>query len=398
MRKNILRNQLGSEKGVALMLAMFTIVLVSYLATELTYETNVEYLINSNAVSRVKAYYAAKAGIQLSLLRIKIYSNVAASIPQNAKGLLKPDLLDKIWNLPLPWPLPFDMMDKVDKSIAQSAVKDSLMDASYMPNIEDEGSKIDVNDLASPSKAIQDLTKKRLLEIFEEKKRTDQEWSQAHSDLRPEEIVNNLQDWVTPGRSSQNGGDKLSKYSGLNEFYPPNRSFRSNEELHMVAGMTDDIYALLEPQVTVYGASGMNPNHASKELFMSLDPSITSAIADLLISRRDPLSQKGPYTSADDFWSSVSGLGATVDPNLQKSLPIITDQTYNFKITSVGSWKTTSRKITVYVFDVKKTAAQLAQSISQMNGIQPAAGANNTPQPSLSSSKGPPRIVYWNER
>ena len=391
---------LKSESGVALMLAMFTIVLVAYLATELTYETNVEYLINSQAVSRVKAYYAAKAGIQLSLLRIKIYSSVAGQIPASAKGLIKPDLVDKIWNLPLPWPLPLEMLDSVDKTVAQGQLKESLMDASYMPNIEDEGTKIDVNDLASPAKGLRELTRKRLLEIFENKKRLDSDWASAHSDLRFDEIVNNIEDWITPGRVSANGGDKLSRFSQLGEYYPPNRAFRSLEELHLIPGVTDDVYNLLEPQITVYGARALNPNHATKEMFMGLDPSITAPIADLLLARKDPLNPTGPYKNADDFWGTIASLGARVDPSIQAGLPIITDDTYNFKITSVGNWQKVSRKITVYVFDVKKTASQLAQSLNNPTGTPPPAGTKtqNPPPTPNSPSKGPPRIVYWNEK
>jgi general secretion pathway protein K len=79
-------SRLKNQKGIALILAMFTIVIVSYLATEIAYETNVEYLVNAAAVQHVKAYYAARAGIELSLLRIKIYNQVTSQIPAHDSG------------------------------------------------------------------------------------------------------------------------------------------------------------------------------------------------------------------------------------------------------------------------------------------------------------------------
>ena len=60
-----------NQKGVALMIAIFTVVIVLYLAMEILYETNIEYAVNAQAVHKVKAYYAAKSGYELSLLRIK---------------------------------------------------------------------------------------------------------------------------------------------------------------------------------------------------------------------------------------------------------------------------------------------------------------------------------------
>ncbi len=393
-----------SEKGIALILAMFTIILVSYLATELAYETNVEYLVNSAAIQRVKSYYAARAGVEISLLRIKIYSQVTSQLSAQAKGMVKQDLLDMIWKMPFSWPpqVPGEL-NQVQKEMIDDKTKLSPMDAAYMTVISDEGSKINVNGLWGPSKSTRDLTYQQLLRIFQDKIRDDEKWARAHQDLRPEELINNLEDWVSPSGQSAKGGDKTSKFSSLGQGYPPNRGFRTVREILLVPGMLEDYFSLLEDQITVFGMNAINPNNASKEILMAIDPAITSKVADEIIKRRDDSAAGGPFKDAADFWAFVTNQGARIDPGVQKTIPIITDAVYNFRITSTGSFKNSTSEITAVVYDLNKSSTQ-GYSLLKADYIPPNNASAGTPPPSggannnNSSTKGPPRIVYWSER
>jgi general secretion pathway protein K len=60
------------------MMAIFATSLMIFLAVEVSYDTSVEYLVASQQVNRLKAYYAAKAGVEMSLLRILIYKKAMA--------------------------------------------------------------------------------------------------------------------------------------------------------------------------------------------------------------------------------------------------------------------------------------------------------------------------------
>jgi general secretion pathway protein K len=362
--------------------------------------------VNAQAVNRVKAYYAARAAVDLSLLRIKIYSQVQAQVKeqmgQNAGMANK--FLDMIWSMPFSWPpmMP-EEVNEVDKGLIQDQVKESQMDATFMVTISDEGSKIDINDLASPSKVLRELTKKRLLQIFENKSKSDEKWAREHSDLRPEDIINNISDWISPGRTSSGGGDKASKFSALGEGYPPNRAFRTVSEIRLIPGVTEDVFDLFANQITVYGMRAINPNHATKSVLMSLDPSITSEVADLVIKRRNS-SSPGPFKDAKDFWSTVATSGGRIEPSVQQNLPIICDSVYNFKIKAIGNHKGATREISVITYDLQKSATQISDSlkseyIPNQTGQSPEAPPAAGPQKSNNSpSKGPPRIVYWNEK
>ncbi|QDK39696.1 general secretion pathway protein GspK [Bdellovibrio sp. NC01] len=399
------------------MVAIACVMLIMYFAMEVSYDSNVEYLVNSQGLNRVKAYYAAKSGMQLSLLRIKIYQQAQSKFGAQL-GANNP-MLDQIWQFPFAWPLPIpDQMTAVDKDQFKKLVKESSMDASYFVTIEDEGSKIDINDLGSASKTLADITKTQVLNIFLQKMKEDEEFARRNSNVRFEEIVNNIADWMSSKSQSLNGGDKKSRYADLNresqgDNFPPNRAFRSIAELHMVPGLTDEFYDLLAPRITIYGMKGINPNIASKEVLKSLDPAMTEEAVQAIIKRRDDANEGGPFKDAQDFWNFVQQKGVRTEGQTDQ-VPLVFESVFNFKVRSTGEFAGATREITAIVMDLNKTAAKIKSYQDKDKKAADTAGGGGgtgtggtgtgtgTGSGSKTSStpvgKGPPRIVYWNER
>lgn len=414
-----------NQKGIAIILAVFCTVLIVYLVNEVTYETNVEYLIHAQSVNRLKAYYAARSGVELSLLRIKIYKKVQKQFGKNLGS--QAGLLNMIWSFPLSWPpvLP-EEVSGVEKEVVQDKVQDSLLDATFTTTILDEGSKIDLNDLASPSKTIREATKNQLLRVFNNKIENDRDWARDHADLQPSVLVNNIIDWVDEDTQSLNSGGERDFYpklpSTITTPFPPNRGFRTLEELRLVAGMTNDYFELLAPQVTVYGAKAINPNSASRDVIKSLDPSITDEVVTAFLKRREDPSQGGHFKKADEFWDYLNSQGARVPQETQQNVPLTFEAVLNFRIRSVGEYKGSIREIEAVVMDIEASAAVVAEKIKKENQAnaggaggagatqpqidpltgrpvqqqqqQAGAGSNNNQTP----SKGPPRVVYWFEK
>ena len=155
----------NKERGIALILAITSLMFMVYIASEVTKDSATEYIVNSQELTRLKAYYAARNSMQVALLRIKLFQQ-AAKLPLPEAFASQ---LDLIWKFPFAWPLPVSAdLNAVDKDMMKEVSSQSLMDSSYTHTIEDEGSKIDLNDMASPSKTLRELTKKQLLNIFEQ--------------------------------------------------------------------------------------------------------------------------------------------------------------------------------------------------------------------------------------
>ncbi|MCB0370106.1 MAG: general secretion pathway protein GspK [Bdellovibrionales bacterium] len=395
------------------MTAVTALALMTYLAVEVTYDTQVEYIINSQELNRIKAYYAARSGIDISLLRIKIYQQIKQKLGKSIPNL---PMIEQIWQFPLMWPLELpEGLNAVDTDIIKDKTKDSLMDASFITSISDEGAKIDLNNLASPSDALKEITKKQLLNIFENKVKNDEAFAKEYSGYKFETLINNIADWMSSKNESLNGGDKHSAYKnrGTDDF-PPNRGFRTIQELRLVADMTDEFFQILEPQVTIYGMRGINPNTASKQVIMSIDAGITSEIADEVIKRRDD-PQAGPFKDSNDFFGFLEQSGARLNIN-KEEFPIVTDSLSSFKIQSIGEYNGSKREINVVTLDLSKVAERVntiqteadkktnpsqaspATSKSSGNNKSKTANAQNSSQQNETLPKGPPRIVYWNEK
>jgi len=218
-------------------MAIAVVVLISYIAMEVSYDSLVEYNVNANALNRLKAYYAARAGVDLSLLRIKIFQQASGQFGKQMGGAS--EMLDEIWKFPFAWPVPIPPeLSSVDKDAINETLKDSVMDASYSVTIEDEGSKIDLGDLNSPSKALQEAAHRRLKQIFDGRLQSDPEFQKKYANYRFDELINAIADWQTNKRDSLNGGDKRTFYSDYPQDFPPNRGFRTIQEVRLVPGMT----------------------------------------------------------------------------------------------------------------------------------------------------------------
>lgn len=397
-----------NQKGIALITAITALSLMTYLAMEVTYDTQVEYLINSQQLNRVKAYYAARSGIDISLLRIKVFQTIqqklGKSLPQNG-------MVDQIWQFPLIWPLELpEGLNAVDKDIVKDKTKESLIDAAFITTITDEGSKIDITNLLSPSESLREITKKQLVTIFENKVKDDEEFSRNYSGYRFIELVNAIADWMSAKNESLNGGDKRSGYRDRGtDAFPPNRNFRTIQEIRMVAGMTDEFFQLLEPQITIYGLRGINPNTATPLVLQSIDPTITKEIADEVVKRRqDP--QQGPFKDAATFFQFLEEKGARLSIN-KEEFPIVTDNLSSFKISSIGEYGGAKREIDVITLDVAKVAERMGTIQKKEDDkanppnqattpATPAPGTTTTSNTTSSAQipKGPPRVVYWNEK
>jgi len=415
---------LKNQKGVALIVAFFVMTLITYLVSEIAYDTTVEYTVNAGAVNQLKAHYAARSALDLSLLRIKIYQQVAQQFGSQASGSQR-KLLDMIWNFPFAWPpiIP-ENLSETDKGLIQDKVKLSQMQSSFAANITDEGSKIDLNDLDSPSDTIKKSTKELLLGIFKNKMENDRDWSEKHSDLRYDEIVNSIIDWVDADTTAVSGGSESEKYSNIkfndpSETLPPNRAFRTIDELRLVPGITDEIFLLLKDRVTIYGMKAINPNTARREVLAALDPGITKEVLDEVLKRRDDSNLGGPFSNSDDFWDFIVSKGGRVSESSRKSIPLVFNEMSSFSVKAVGNFGSTTKEITAIVLDINQVAKSVSNSLvkeiknknqgtGQESGQNPTPGAANPSNPTSSPGtgtsspnplpKGPPRIVYLYER
>lgn len=424
-----IRNE-KSERGAALMLALFATTLLMVIATEIMYETSVEYIVSTQSVNQVRAYWAARAGTEMSLLRIHIYRQALA---MGASQLPDPKILDEIWRQPFLWPPPIPASmtiaegDDIKKAVQSSDL--TTLKVSYLSTIEAEGAKVDINDLGSPSKIMAEAARKQLRQIFSQKVENDEEFSKRFRGFDFEEVINNIADWIDSDDAARNGGSERQAYSDQSRstFMPPNQPLRTLPELHQVAGMTDELYDLISPSITLYGGKGISVNQATKDVFKAFGTSFTDERIDRIIAdRQDP--KRGPFKDEEDFVQYLSSIGITGNPfdlGEGAKVPLVFEPETIFKIRSTGKSGQAQSDITAIVYDADKVRSRLEKALvdeatkantgagSGANGAS-GSGASadgkdgkSTTADGKDASKADspaapplkrPKIVYWNEQ
>ncbi len=406
---------LRSERGVALLIAMFAMMLLTFIAIEVSYDTTVDYVVASQQVNRIKAHYAAKAGVEISLLRIMLYKQAMAAFGDQLGA--EKSRLDVIWSFPFMWPptaaAANSKATSVDKNMINSVVKESLMGAQYATTITPEGGRLDINDLGSPVKSLKQAMIKQLVKVFTSEVEHNEEFAKKYRGFRFEEVVNNIADYIDEDKDGLNGGDESAPYRDNEDKdieMPPNRSLRTIDELHQVGGMTEDFYNLLAPRITVFGTKGVNVNYADKDTLMSLDPSMTEEAVRKIMERRSDPKLGGPFQNPKDFFNFIQGYSVNYRAIEESKVPLLFDMEFNFRIVSTGLSANVKKEITAITYDYANLTSRYAEIMDkqeeQDKGPSPSQQQQQTPQgntPSptakkkIQGAKGRPSVVYWEE-
>jgi general secretion pathway protein K len=414
-----------NERGVAILMALTAMILMLVLALSVSYDTQVEYQVAAQKVNRLKAHYAARAGVEIGLYRILVYKKVMATAGSNIRqDPMLQEMVDQIWRFPFSWPpvVP-DEANPVAKDKVAATVKDSFMDAQYAVTIESEGGKIDVNDLGSPVRVIAESTQKSLLNIFNVEFETNEQFARKHSPQRIQELINNMIDWVDDDQNGRNGASEDQLYEqprDTNQRLPPNRPFRTLDELRMVEGMDDEMFDLIKNRITIFGNKGINPNQATAEVLKGLSPQITEEAAGRIIERRTNIQLGGPFRDDKDFFGFLQGLNVNTGPLQALGIPFYYDAEYNFRVLSSGRYKNVVKNIEVVTFDLENLSQRYGFFLRQQNpdgssaagattggnppagttppaGSNPAGGAPTQPQIQFQAPRGRPTVVLWQE-
>lgn len=249
--KNILLN----EQGIAFILTLMVLVLITALVTEFAYEvhTGTDNLYNWYDSQRLSVF--AVSGINLA---VNFISEEAAM---------------KAYTYPGFFEMSFD-------SAAMG------LDTKADLRIEDESAKFNLNKIVDSfgNKSETFLALKRLLVRLSV----------------DESIADKIADWI----------DSDAEESGMgSEIKTKNAPLYSVDELLLIKGIDKASYEKLSPYVTVYGDGLININSAEKPVLASLSESMTDELAQKIIDYRNnqPFEQKDQLQRIPGFELEVYG-------------------------------------------------------------------------------------------
>ena len=240
------------ERGVALLLALLVLALLVALILEFDTDARREYRDAAAFRDNFKATVLTRAAVQAARAVLQ-----QDHLRDRQTGQVY-DATTDLWAFP----------------IEKYAIGDGLMTA----QIEDERSKLNLNDLAAgvdPNvKKTKMLRLKRLFNLLQ---------------INPD-LVDAIADWVDADDIPEAAGAETVYYQSLRPSYrAANAPLQTLREIRLIKGMTPEIVDKLLHYVTVYpqeGESRVNINTADFLVLQSLDPRISQTMAGEIIQGR----------------------------------------------------------------------------------------------------------------
>ena len=271
-----------NQNGMALLLVLVIITLLTSLLMELSYSTLVDQRLTETFRDSTKAYYLAKGGIAAGRMLLKADKNDY-------------DSTDELWHTGI-----------INYPVGQGAVSVAITDLD---------GKLAINELVNGNNP-QTVVVDRFYRLFSS--------LEIEHLADPAELVAALIDWLDSG--SQNyqliqtdgldipvSGAEDDYYQGLaNGYSCKNGPLESMDELLLVKGFSQEVVNIVAPYLTVNGSNKININTASDKVLLSLSSQLDEQAIEAILEHR----QDGPIEKitelesllADEAYSIVKSL------------------------------------------------------------------------------------------
>ncbi|MEB2283969.1 MAG: hypothetical protein B6D46_01655 [Polyangiaceae bacterium UTPRO1] len=310
------------ESGIALLVVLLAITLLTIVVIELTDEVQVETHLALSARNALQATYLARSGVNVGEALVSVDAMISPGR----------DAADDFWARPYP-PLP-------------------IGDGTATFRVRDEARFLNVNDLVGTNPEERFARFRRLFNVL-------------GIDLA---VLAAIRDWIDQDNDPflSPPGAEQPYYLGLR---PPvivrNGPLVTLRELLLVRGVTPTVLGRLEGFVTVLppGSTKVNINTASAEVLYALSDELLAdpGVVDRLIATRDT----APFTDAAEACANVTGLDRAL-ANCKQNALITTNSDY-FRIEGVGEVDQVRRGIVEVVKRSGKRVTRVSWTPSNAN-------------------------------
>lgn len=414
-----LKTILNNQHGVALMLIITSIVILMAVYGEFTFDSKISRLKATNILDRSQAKLLADSGLQLAMARLRLYKEAYNMVQnnQNAKSMVKPQLLNQLWEMPFIFPIPIgkganrsfiDTVEKFQKeTFLEGEMKISIQNISNRLNLnllranlirqqnnanspydDPNSSLLDMNPAAIQSDVSIDQSLYYLLKkLVDDKKEKDEAFEDRYGNLNYQELMTNLKFFMSDYQS-MNSDPLVGEAELTYERTPLTPKFGplgSSSELYAIPGWNDELIELIQNEFSVYPAAKIDLNKLTANMLRIIIPGITEdGIKDFFEYRDDPETPHY-FNTMEDFKRYIvdiahlmseqsfnervtqfnnKGISFGANPNL-------------FRIVSEGTMNRSTYTLVAYV--VIPTNESLINKTNTTSGAQ--GGGNNTNKP-----------------
>ena len=386
IRSTLLRPR-GSRRhrrsGIALLVAMSTVLILTVVVTELSYTARVRFLIAAHEKERVQAYWISQTGINIYKLILSTNKQMEqASGATNMAGNFGVNIGDALWQ----W-VPvintglmrmifasggdvddisdeakeeFRMTGKVTDEIEEASREESRFSdknfldfqGDFSAEVFDEDSKLNLSLLGNARGTVQESAIGQQIYGLLSGEENDA-WFRDRN-IERWDIIANLKDWVDADSmgSSMSGGQEDNLYNNLDSPYlTKNAPFDTFEEIRLVEGWQDDVMDRFGQQLTIHGAGKVNINTASDEVLVALIkayviPAPIDAECFRLVEQIREYMWFVSFQNGKDFAQYLTNQGYTVSDQLDDQ---IGNSSKTFRVVSTGLVGNTSVSTTAII-------------------------------------------------
>lgn len=343
---------LNNERGMALLMVISFIAVLTFLLADFTFETKINQIKSYNAQDRAQARLTAEAGISFSLAKLRIYQEVRNKLEKNEslKSLIKPNQIETILTQPFIYPIP---LDKKASSIQKKALQEfeegtvlkgtlnitmSQITGFLNPNnlripVPDPNSNQNNNQnnnnqgqgqgeyqQKSPSEVTEEKIQQMLTEEIRLKREQDNLFDQLYPTLDPRMLVKELKYYVNNRAALDDPEvpeiEAIYNEKGLRAKHAPMASL---DEMYTLAGWPEVMVNMVKDRFTVHEVGFISLNDLTENTLRLLFPNITPEQSEEFFRYRDGDAELGelpkPFTSVKDFKNLIVNQLAIVSSN-----------------------------------------------------------------------------------
>ncbi|MFQ5598334.1 MAG: type II secretion system minor pseudopilin GspK [Nitrospiria bacterium] len=291
------RTPLKEQDGFALLISLVVIFLLVVVILESDFQARADLRAAGNFRDDLKAFYLVQSAVTAG----------KALIRDDTKNSNAYDSLDELWAFPIP-----------DYPLGDGVINGLIVD---------EERKINLNKLLPPPNVsgIQNVSPGRrdqLTRLFE------------LLEIDPD-VVDPIIDWLDADSEALPFGAEEETYQLRDPPYAPrNGPLETLRELHMVHGITPEIYRKITPYLTIYGSGKVNVNTADTLVLQSFDEGIDETEARRIMEKRPFEKLQGERSFPNHIQKQLSGVYQAMFK--AGSLNWITNRSDSFLLTAEG--------------------------------------------------------------
>ena len=370
---------LKDEKGVALLMILTSITLLTYIMSEFTFETKLNKFRIYNQQDKTQARLNAESGLTLAMAQLKVYKEARNTIDKNKslKGSISPNALEGMVTRPFKIPIPLSkgasglqksaMADFEKNLLVQGELfvqcnpvtgflnpnalrtkKEVKKPASYYTrssrdnrnDFQDDRDDFqndrddfqddrddDEDEEDDKGKSIAEIIEKdltqSLVNVLESEREKNEDFEEEFGDLEAHRLIKELKYFVrAKGDMPETEKAEVdSNYMNLNAKHSP---LSSLHELYLLQGWPDAVIDLFKDRLSVHQVSVINLNKITNKQLKALFPEITEEQLKEFFKYRDgseeDKAEPHPFNKESDF-----------KDYLTKTLNVIDESSYEAK-------------------------------------------------------------------